>query len=69
MTGLAHALGMAVTAEGVETTAHLAHVQALACDSAQGSYLARPLPPEALAALFEGGALDAVAAPAARRAA
>ena len=55
VTTLAHALGMAVTAEGVESPAQLAQVQALACDSAQGDYLAPPLAPDALAALLAGG--------------
>jgi diguanylate cyclase (GGDEF)-like protein/PAS domain S-box-containing protein len=41
---LAHTLGMAVTAEGVETAEQLAQVRALCCDRAQGYYFARPLP-------------------------
>jgi diguanylate cyclase (GGDEF)-like protein len=57
---LARALGLAVTAEGVETAAELAHLQGLGCDRGQGYYFARPLPPEAATALIEGRA-EAVA--------
>jgi predicted signal transduction protein with EAL and GGDEF domain len=37
-------LGMAVVAEGVETSAALARLRALACPVAQGYYINRPLP-------------------------
>ncbi len=43
ITGLAHVLGMAVTAEGVETRAQRDEVVRLGCDSAQGHLYARPL--------------------------
>ena len=43
---LAHAVGMAVCAEGVETTEQLAMVQRLGVDLAQGFLLAHPLPPD-----------------------
>lgn len=43
---LAHALGIRVTAEGVETATQLEQLAALGCDSAQGFYLDRPLPSE-----------------------
>ena len=43
---LAHAVGMAVCAEGVETREQLAMVQRLGVDLAQGFLLARPLPPD-----------------------
>ena len=46
---LAHAHGMVVTAEGIETAEHLARVRALHCDYGQGYYFSRPLRPEALA--------------------
>ena len=49
---LAHALGMVVCAEGVETTAQLAAVQRLGVDLAQGFLLARPLPGPEVPALF-----------------
>ncbi len=44
--GLAHALGIRVVAEGVETDAQLAHLRDLDCDLAQGFLFSRPLPPD-----------------------
>ncbi|WP_108610640.1 EAL domain-containing protein [Aminobacter sp. MSH1] len=44
--GLGKALGMAVTAEGVETAEQLLLLQGEACDEVQGYYTARPLPAE-----------------------
>jgi diguanylate cyclase (GGDEF)-like protein/PAS domain S-box-containing protein len=41
---LAHALGIVVVAEGVETQAQLVALRALRCDRAQGYYWNRPLP-------------------------
>lgn len=41
---LAHTLGMAVVAQGVETAAQRAAVAALGCDLGQGSHYARPMP-------------------------
>jgi EAL domain-containing protein (putative c-di-GMP-specific phosphodiesterase class I) len=41
---MAHALNMAVVAEGVETSEVLDFLCAAACDEAQGYYLARPAP-------------------------
>lgn len=41
---LAHALGMNVVAEGVETIEHLEALQTFGCDYLQGFYFARPLP-------------------------
>ncbi|OON62888.1 hypothetical protein B0920_05510 [Massilia sp. KIM] len=46
--GMAHALKLAVVAEGVETAEVLAFLRAAQCDEAQGYYLARPMPLEAL---------------------
>lgn len=40
---LGHALSMTVTAEGVETTAQLEHLQTLMCDEAQGYLLGKPM--------------------------
>jgi diguanylate cyclase len=40
---LAHALGMKVTAEGVDSHEGLAVVSELGCESAQGFYIARPM--------------------------
>lgn len=50
VTGMAHALGLAVVAEGIETDAQLAAVQACGVDHAQGFLLGRPAPAEELAA-------------------
>jgi diguanylate cyclase (GGDEF)-like protein len=47
---LAHSLGMAAVAEGVETDAQLAVLRAIGCDRAQGFHLARPMPLDDLAA-------------------
>jgi EAL domain-containing protein (putative c-di-GMP-specific phosphodiesterase class I) len=49
---LARALGLAVTAEGVETVAEMIQLQDLGCDWGQGYYFARPLPAEAATALL-----------------
>jgi len=49
---LAHSLGMAVVAEGVETAAQLQAVRQLGCDMAQGYHLARPMPPEQVTGLL-----------------
>jgi diguanylate cyclase (GGDEF)-like protein/PAS domain S-box-containing protein len=40
---LAHNLNMKVTAEGIETSEQLAHLESLSCESAQGYYLSRPV--------------------------
>ena len=41
---LGHALGLSVTAEGVETTDQLSWLRALGCDLGQGFYFAHPQP-------------------------
>jgi diguanylate cyclase (GGDEF)-like protein len=41
---LAHALGLSVTAEGIETSAQAAHLQTLGCTRGQGFLYARPAP-------------------------
>jgi diguanylate cyclase (GGDEF)-like protein len=52
---LAHALGIEVVAEGIETVGQLARLRELVCDRGQGYFYARPQPPEALEALLAGG--------------
>jgi len=49
---MAHALGMAVVAEGVETAAQLRMLQELSCDEVQGYLIARPLPAPEMADLM-----------------
>jgi len=51
---MGHALGLSVTAEGVETRAQLAYLRDQGCDRAQGSYFSRPVPATKLAALLNG---------------
>ena len=48
ITNMAHALGLCVVAEGVETEAQLATLRELGCDLAQGYHLGRPSAPEAV---------------------
>lgn len=40
---LAHSLGIQVTAEGIETAAHLSTLRTLGCEEGQGYYFARPM--------------------------
>ncbi len=46
--GMAHALGLSVVAEGVETEAQARKLQALGCEVAQGFYFSRPKPAAAI---------------------
>jgi diguanylate cyclase (GGDEF)-like protein/PAS domain S-box-containing protein len=54
---LSHSLGLRVVAEGVETADQAEHLAAMGCQSAQGYFFARPLPPESIPAF----GLEAVA--------
>lgn len=49
---MAHTLNLRVIAEGVEDKEMLQYLHDCQCDEAQGYYFAKPLPPEAFAALF-----------------
>jgi len=50
---MADALGLEVTAEGVETREQLAHLKRLKCRRAQGFYLARPMSADAITRLLD----------------
>jgi diguanylate cyclase (GGDEF)-like protein/PAS domain S-box-containing protein len=50
--GLAHGLGIDVTAEGIETAEQLGWLRDLVCDRGQGYYYARPLPADELVELL-----------------
>jgi len=49
---MAHSLGIKVVAEGVETAEQLAFLRQYRCDSMQGYYFSRPVPPEQFAELL-----------------
>lgn len=51
---LAHALGMVVTAEGVESPAAYALLSVMGCDMVQGYLISRPLPLGEIAAFVNG---------------
>ena len=53
LVSLGHTIGLTVTAEGVETAAQLAEVQAAGCDAAQGWLFGRPAPAAEISRLFE----------------
>ncbi|MDQ2822154.1 MAG: EAL domain-containing protein [Pseudomonadota bacterium] len=50
---MAHALGMSVVAEGVETRAELAMLETLRCDEVQGYLIDRPMPAAQMATLLQ----------------
>jgi EAL domain-containing protein (putative c-di-GMP-specific phosphodiesterase class I) len=50
---LAHSLGLAVVAEGIENEETWAQLSNMGCDVAQGYYLSRPLTPEAFSLWLE----------------
>ncbi len=60
MIKLAHALGMGVTAEGVETAGQVAQLSAIGCDTAQGFYFSEPLPSEAITSVLSSYNADGV---------
>jgi diguanylate cyclase (GGDEF)-like protein/PAS domain S-box-containing protein len=53
VTAMSHALGMRVVGEGIETSHQRDTLAELDCDQGQGFLFARPMPPEAVAALVE----------------
>jgi diguanylate cyclase (GGDEF)-like protein len=50
---MGHALGLEVTAEGVETEAELSYLREQRCDRAQGWYFGRPVPSAELSAILD----------------
>lgn len=62
ITAMAHALGMSVVGEGIETNRQLGELAALGCDEGQGYLLARPLPAEKVGMLCRATAAAAAAA-------
>jgi EAL domain-containing protein (putative c-di-GMP-specific phosphodiesterase class I) len=52
---MAHALGLATVAEGVETPEQLAELRSLGCDKAQGYLFSRPQDPEIIGRLLADG--------------
>ncbi|MFI6446191.1 putative bifunctional diguanylate cyclase/phosphodiesterase [Kitasatospora sp. NPDC050543] len=55
MVQLAHALGLTVTAEGIENAAQAERLRLTGCDTAQGWYFARPGAAELVAAILREG--------------
>jgi len=53
---MGHALGMRITAEGVERAEQAAQLRLLGCDTAQGFHFARPAAAEIVEELLDGGA-------------
>jgi diguanylate cyclase (GGDEF)-like protein len=54
---LGHALGLTVTAEGVETAEHVDLLRKQGCDQMQGYYFSRPMPAEGMAELLRDRAV------------
>jgi len=50
---MGHALGLEVTAEGVETESELLYLRDQCCDRAQGWYFGRAVPSNELSALLD----------------
>ncbi|WP_431039133.1 putative bifunctional diguanylate cyclase/phosphodiesterase [Streptomyces sp. P6-2-1] len=53
LVGLAHRLGLTVTAECVETRGQAERLRAMGCDMGQGYLYSRPVPPERIGVLLE----------------
>ena len=51
----AHAVGLRVIAEGVETSAHLESLKEMGCELVQGNHIAKPLAPAAASERLAGG--------------
>ena len=49
---MAHALGMRVVAEGVETLKQFQMLRELSCDEIQGFFISRPVPANEMSALM-----------------
>jgi EAL domain-containing protein (putative c-di-GMP-specific phosphodiesterase class I) len=49
---LGHALGLSVTAEGVETSAQLGNLQTTGCDTFQGFLFSRPQHPDLIGSIL-----------------
>jgi diguanylate cyclase (GGDEF)-like protein len=64
---LGRALGMDVTAEGIETEGQLSQLRDLRCSHGQGYLLSRPTSVEAIDALLGGLGIPPIAAPALKR--
>jgi EAL domain-containing protein (putative c-di-GMP-specific phosphodiesterase class I) len=62
LVSLAHALGLSVTAEGVETAAQAARLRGLGCDNGQGRFLGPAGPAEQITWLLASGGAAAGAA-------
>jgi diguanylate cyclase (GGDEF)-like protein/PAS domain S-box-containing protein len=60
---MAHTLRLQVLAEGVETPAQLAFLEAKGCDCYQGYLKSRPLPPQEFQALLETDAVQVAVSP------
>jgi EAL domain-containing protein (putative c-di-GMP-specific phosphodiesterase class I) len=59
ITSLGHSLGMAITAEGVETQQQLTHVRSNGCNEVQGYFFSPPVDAEAIQAIItEIGTID-----------
>jgi diguanylate cyclase (GGDEF)-like protein/PAS domain S-box-containing protein len=54
ITAMAHALGMSVVGEGIETVRQLGELTELGCDVGQGFLLAKPVPPDQVASYNRG---------------